>query len=372
MRMRRRSLALLFVLILFLLTGCWDSQDVEKLFITRVLGVDLDSDGQIAVYSRSPNFSKDAAKKSSMQVFRAKNLRDARLKFDTSSSKTIVGGKTEVILFSKAYVRKHDPIMELLDVMLRDAKNPVLIKLAVVDTPMKELMGHEPDETPYIGQYIKNLIDTTSKSNLTVNSFLQDSEYEHSEPGITPAFAEISIKRNRITVTGTSLFNHHGTYVFTIPPVRNSALLMLKDQVQTPLLKMIPLPAKEFGETGTLNYNIDQFENKIKPSYVNGKFRFDVQIKAGIIITQKSLPFKLRDKRNTLERLVESQIQHECENLIKEVQQKRLDPFGFGTYARAHQYPNWYKVKEDWGAAFSKADVHVSAKVKIKSYGLMQ
>ncbi|WP_374987756.1 Ger(x)C family spore germination C-terminal domain-containing protein [Paenibacillus sp. R14(2021)] len=37
-----------------------------------------------------------------------------------------------------------------------------------------------------------------------------------------------------------------------------------------------------------------------------------------------------------------------------------MDPIGVGLYARAYQYKAWKKVQENWGDAFSKADVSVN------------
>jgi hypothetical protein len=55
--------------------------------------------------------------------------------------------------------------------------------------------------------------------------------------------------------------------------------------------------------------------------------------------------------------------------LVAKMQRHEIDPIGLGLYARAYQFKAWEHVQDEWGHAFSKADVRIHIKTKIKNMG---
>ncbi|MFK9094928.1 Ger(x)C family spore germination C-terminal domain-containing protein [Bacillus salipaludis] len=65
-------------------------------------------------------------------------------------------------------------------------------------------------------------------------------------------------------------------------------------------------------------------------------------------------------------------MQKQFEDLLKKIQKNKIDPIGFGLYARAYQYEQFKKMDNDWGKAFAESDIHVSVKVKVNSDGAVR
>ncbi|PEM49477.1 Ger(x)C family spore germination C-terminal domain-containing protein, partial [Bacillus wiedmannii] len=57
---------------------------------------------------------------------------------------------------------------------------------------------------------------------------------------------------------------------------------------------------------------------------------------------------------------------------LYELQKNKIDPIGLSLYARAFQYKEWKKVKEDWLQALAEAKINVKTHVKIKDTGTIR
>ncbi len=104
-------------------------------------------------------------------------------------------------------------------------------------------------------------------------------------------------------------------------------------------------------------------KTKIKTSYKQNKFRFDINIKMPAGLTERLFPFDVRKNGKELEKMISEHMKKQFENLIKNTQKHQIDPIGLGLYARVHEYSQYKKVEDHWGEALSKADIHVSVKV---------
>ncbi|MCM3339784.1 Ger(x)C family spore germination C-terminal domain-containing protein [Paenibacillus sp. MER TA 81-3] len=70
--------------------------------------------------------------------------------------------------------------------------------------------------------------------------------------------------------------------------------------------------------------------------------------------------------------IIAKQLQQKFERLIRKLQNAKIDPTGFGMYARAYAYPQWLKVSDNWGEAFKDAEVNVKVNVKIIGMGAVK
>ncbi|MCY9693629.1 Ger(x)C family spore germination C-terminal domain-containing protein [Paenibacillus alginolyticus] len=128
----------------------------------------------------------------------------------------------------------------------------------------------------------------------------------------------------------------------------------------------LPIPGeKKSGpfQTDHLSISVQGMKTKIKTSYKQNKFRFDINIKMPAGLTERLFPFDVRKNGKELEKMISEHMKKQFENLIKNIQKHQIDPIGLGLYARAHEYSQYKKVEDHWGEALSKADIHVSVKV---------
>jgi hypothetical protein len=121
--------------------------------------------------------------------------------------------------------------------------------------------------------------------------------------------------------------------------------------------------------TDHVSIMIQSMKTKVKTSYQQNKFRFDIYITMPVDLTELLFPFDVRKNGKELEKMISEQVQKKFENLIKKIQENQIDPIGLGLNARAHEYRQYKKVEDHWGETLSRANIHISVKVIIRSRG---
>lgn len=359
----------LFVLVL-LTTGCADKTNLEDLSLSLMVGIDLDENNKLIFSTSSPVFSQEAEMKEEHYTSPATTLRKSRDEDDKTLMALTIGGKTQAILIGKR-VMEHDGWFRLLDPYLRDPKNTLNVRIAMVDGPAYEVVQFEPKDKPRLPLYLKQLIDTAERRNITVKTTLQDLRRAAYERGITASLTEIH-KDDRLLVTGTALLDEEGKYKLSIGDIENRLLRMLQGEIKGDFpftFKSWEQPRGEVFPENAYSFTAQNISTKTKTSYVDDKFRFDLKVKMRVILTERLFDMNVRKEDKKFERDIEEQFEKRFGQLIAKIQQAQIDPIGFGMHARAFEYGHWESVQDRWGQAFSKADVKVKVKVTLAAMG---
>lgn len=70
-----------------------------------------------------------------------------------------------------------------------------------------------------------------------------------------------------------------------------------------------------------------------------------------------------------LEKAISQQLTKETTQLITKIKQAKIDPFGFGLYARALQYRNWVTHENNWTQELSKSKINIRINIKVRDIG---
>ncbi|MCK9861836.1 Ger(x)C family spore germination C-terminal domain-containing protein [Paenibacillus sp. ATY16] len=95
-------------------------------------------------------------------------------------------------------------------------------------------------------------------------------------------------------------------------------------------------------------------------------------MKVSAALTEQLFKYDIQKHADMLEAQLTQQMQDQLEKLIRKFQRNRIDPVGFGIYARAYQYQHFKPLEEEWGEAFSHAEVEFDVHVKIISMGTIR
>lgn len=367
-----RAFFVLFLSLCLVTAGCGDQLFLERASIVLTLGVDLDEDNQLLVYTTTPVFSKESKKKYDITAVKAPSLRQARVLLNSATPGHLVAGKTQNILVGKRLLKKKY-LFPILDVYFRDAKNDFNAVMVGVDGPVKDIIYANMEEKGRISMFIRDLIDTTNAGGGSVRTTLQQFHYQTFEKGITPFFPEIRASHNEIIVAGTTLLNRHGRYATTLSREESQLLLLLQRNVRNTIPLFFTLPREKLTskkERTEVSFNVDQVKYHVKTGYENGRFTFDMQMKLRVSLTERNFAINFEKQNNLLESLLARELKNRTEALVKKFQKHQLDPMGFGLYAQAFQYNHWNMVKEDWPKNLSQATITISPIVTIQSYGV--
>jgi len=368
--MMRRLWLVLWLLALPSLAGCNDRLNLEDITLSFMLGIDLDKDNHLVHYISSPVFSREAKQKSERIVVKAKTPLQARSKFDAMSTGLTVGGKVQVLLLGKSLLQ-HEDWHSLLDVMYRNSKFAVNARIAVVDGPLDEIFNFYPKDKPRLSLHLTELIDTANRRNITVKTTLQELHRQMLEKGVTPSMTELK-KEKSVKVTGTALLNERGKYMDKITLQESALLKILQHREIKELAITVSIPDQEKGGTipgNMLTITPGQIKSRIKPSYAQGRFHFDIDVKIVYYLTERLAPFNVKEDREKMERSINEQLERQFRGLFRKMQKHRIDPVGLGLYARAYEYKQWKLVQNHWGDALADAVIKVNVKTEIKSMG---
>ncbi|MBP3961543.1 Ger(x)C family spore germination protein [Paenibacillus lignilyticus] len=376
-----RFIKVLFTLTMFvmLLPGCFDQMNLEDASISLMLGIDVDEDNQIVIYSQSPVFYREAKEKTESAFVRADSIRLARAKFDSMLTGITTGGKLQSILVGKRLLQQKDwyDIFDLFYRVPKQTETPIIV---VVDGPIENIFHYKPIDKPRLSLHVRKLIETANKGNITVSRNLQELRREMKDKGMTASLTQLKKEKQNVVVTGTALLNKQGQLKEHFSLQETTLFLLLQHQFTgTPSFILELDGVQEESEDGNhavknaVAFEILKSRYDVGTNVRDGRFIFDVTMQLNIIVTtmQTDDPEYAKETTPKLQRLIATKLQQQFQQLIHRCQDKQIDPFGFGIYARAYQYKAWKPVQDDWGAAFADANVNIKLKVAIKSTGVV-
>jgi Ger(x)C family germination protein len=368
--MRLRKVMVLLIAVLLVLPGCDDRVDLEDISLLLMLGIDLDKDNNLVFYSSSPVFNKEAKEKNEQTKVYSSTVRGARNELDARVSALISSGKVQSILVGSR-VLEHEGWLKMLDLCFRDSKSNILAKVIAVDGPVEDIMFFKPPNKRRLPLHVATLIDTAKERNLIAATTLHNLHSQVYEKGITPYLPQLR-KNGEIVATGTALLNKKGKYVAKLNSRENQLLLLLQGGIEGSLSFTLQLPEESsddlFSE-GAVTFYILHFTRKVKVTYSQDQFHFDVVLNLPIFITEKLFALDADKEGKKLEKMIKTQLDKQMKELTDKFQKHQIDPIGLGLFARAHEYEAWKKVDDRWGEVFAKAEVNVHVNPIVKDVG---
>ncbi|WCK55632.1 Ger(x)C family spore germination protein [Aneurinibacillus sp. Ricciae_BoGa-3] len=366
--------------VLLILPGCWDQRELERQTISLVYGYDIDGDDQLIVYQMSPIFSKNAKKKYEVYGSKVYTTRQARDVFNASSNGIVSTGKLQALLLSENFLKK-EGAMPYMDVWYRDPKNTGNMRIIAVKGSVSSIMQSEFKDKPILPQYLTNLIDVNESYNHTDVTTIDEFHRESFNEGITPAITEMKKGKDELVVTGTALLTDRGVYKLSLDRRESALLLMLQKKEELPVSLTMQLPSASLKKSNFLKnikgrdfvtVDVTRLNRNISTGHDGSHFTFDVKMTLDVSITERTFNMDTKKNKDKLAAIISEQIGKDLNGLITKVQKQKLDPVGFGDYARAFRYQQWKKVKNHWPDEFSKATVTVKPSVKIIEYGVIK
>ncbi|MDR7318146.1 Ger(x)C family spore germination protein [Brevibacillus nitrificans] len=358
------------LLMLVSLPGCTDRIDLEDATLSLMIGLDLSEKNDLIFYVSSPVFSREAQAKSEEFGVKAHSLRESRQRFDELVSGLTLSGKVQLFVLGRRLLDTPD-WFQLMDVVYRDARFSVNARMIVYDGPLEELFHMRSKTKPRVALHLMKLVDTANRRNITVKTTAQELHRQMYEKGLTPTITKLD-KATTVQVEGTALLTETGKFATVISSRETSFLQMLLQGRRGEISISLPYPdstEKEKIVKKRVSFFVKGLSKKVKTSFVDGKFQFDVDLKLRTSISERLFPFDMDKDYKKMETMLEKEFQREYQELFQKCQQLKIDPFGFGLHARAYQYEAWKKVQNEWTQAFSQAKINITPHVDIKGNG---
>lgn len=374
MHKRAKKVILLFLIVPFLLCGCWDEKIIDKTGFITILGVEPSSTGDLNLTYGMPNIDPDTKSYAEILDTSAFLLRTARNKLRLQSSKNIEAGKIQYIVYSKGISEKF-PIENINEIFERDPSSPLLAWITVVDGSPRNLFhtAVEYKDKPRPSLYITDLLERAAASAYTPETRMFDFDIKSFSPGIDNITPFIRFDSKAVEVQGSALFSS-GKMVGTINP-RETGLLIammktLKNKSYTYSASDITNKDNENPKQG-LAILLGQKSKKIAISIKDNKPVVDIYLDLNGFIDEYKWG-NLNDEKEVkkLNNHIQVEIQRDCQNILLTLQEMESDPIGIGDMVRA-KYNNYFK-RVNWHEVYKTAAITAHVKFSIIEYGAIQ
>ncbi|KOP68318.1 spore gernimation protein GerC [Bacillus sp. FJAT-18019] len=367
------AVAMSCTLLLALISCSSDKNNLEDATVPLSLGLDV-IDGKLHYYLSAPVFSKDIEKKSREGEGIAEGLRQARNQEDAQFPGTVAFRNYQVIIVGKKLLQYKD-WFKVLDVTFRDPRNTTADRIIAYDGPVTDVIHFQAKDQPTTSVFLRGLIDSGSRRSTTVKTTEQELHRQLHDRAITPAISEIMIENNKILLKGTTLLSKQGQYRDSLSYQETSLLQILKKESKPGVSLTFPVEGmrKQLPfNTDLVSFSIGNISVKIKTSYEDGRFHYNIKINSFISITEKFLEYELQENSEEMANDLSDEMKKSIEKLIGKFQQHKIDPVGFGLYARAYHYPLYKAAQDSWGEELARAKFQVEVNLRIGATGAVE
>nr|WP_255518245.1 Ger(x)C family spore germination protein [Thermoactinomyces sp. CICC 10521] len=365
-----RAKGFIVLLSLFLLTGCWDSIEIEKRAVIVSLAIDKGKKGyEVTAQVPSPGQivgggggGGGKGGPGAVQSFTAEGetLRDALSELQSKVNNPIFLGHLQTLLLSKDVAK--EGISRHLDALRRSPEIRRHMWPIVIDGKAKEAMKTQVGLEPIPTDYLRDQIDTGVKIGKLPTIELGQVMIELSNPQ----------KRNPLInmfKAQKEQFDWEGMAVF-----RGDRMVgVLDERLLTPIMHIrrqrsgadlsVPCGKAE----GTFFFHPENARRKV--TVKNGKV--DIQVKIEGEINEKTCPIQITEKSTyqQLSQLVAREYEKIAKKLVERSQKEfRVDVMGIGNYVHAF-YPKFYE-KMQWRSRYANIPIQIHYKVTLRRIGL--
>lgn len=360
---KRCSLIGMLLLLVFLLTGCWDAADVSSLDLSTMVILDRKEDElsfTVEIAKISPAGESGGGggggKKQAYLIGTGKDLADARHALDMQMDKPLFLGTVRALVLTERAAA--NDLAEYLFRLRENQEYRQKVNIAIIQGDPQDLTEAENEADQPIGFVIDDTIHTGQANGhtcaVTTEKYVNDILAKRGF-----IIQHIGLVDKQIILDGYSVFRDAKLVGF-IPMESSSGLsYMLSDQP----IRVYRLP----GDGGFITAEVKLDHREIKPSYRDGQIRFHVQLafKATIQYKTDVSLFPLNEQNiqqysDDLNQVLAQEVRAAIEQSQNQFHSDYLD---FGVAFRL-AYPDEFE-RMDWSTEYLKAVIETSTSVDI-------
>lgn len=390
--MGRRLFSLfLWVLVMGILTGCWDRREIEERVFVYAMAIDEHPEGvEVSIQIPIPMMIVGSSRggegeggQGAVHNFTAvgKTLFEALENLQNQANRDLFLGHTRLLILSENVVRKKS--MEILDTLRRQPEIRREIWPLIVDGRAKDALMINLRLAQIPTEYILDFLENGSNEGRMVSTrlghcFINQSDptwaayvnYLHVEPGKAGGQANPGVQTHDV----------EGKVVWKGLAVMKGDRLTgtLTREESGPVLEIVEEKpgyrqrVECQGDKGTIVFKAKGVDPSVSVSQKGKKVNIRVKVKVWGEITESTC-FKLdlskKEVLDKAEQWIKRKYERQFRKTLNRVQKElRTDVFHFGPYIRAYHPQLWNRM--DWEREFPKADIQVDYQVTIKNLGL--
>ena len=366
------QLKVVFLIMLsFLISGCWDVEEIDRRDLVLAMGLDAVSDSLIRTtlqiplteYTLPPAAgSESKAKKFYTLTAEGHTIIGAAAKEQANSHRTIMTGQLKFVLFQETLAR--EGVKKHLDYLARMPKIPRSADIYISREPAAQLLEQVPIQETLPGLVLPAQLESPLKRDQTYPMHLWHFLQRLDDPGVDPYAPVLSydLKNQTLQIIGLAVFRHDRLVGF-LDPEQTRMFGMVTGNLKGGYLEL-PVTEREFIAFRSVNARVKIIPRNTQPL----RFKVKLTVSASLI-EFPGVPRDLEEPNfKKIEAQCEAYLKRSSLQTIKLLQSWEADILDFGLEYRNHYQPEFNP--RTWRQEFKDAKVDVAVDFKISRMGL--
>lgn len=385
----KKNLVLLFNLILLisLLTGCWNSREIDELSIATAIGIDKAENGYIvSVQLINPGevASEKATNRTAVTTYRTygETEFEALRRLTLETPRKIYLSHLRLLVFGEEFAKEH--IGKTLDFFSRDhelrtdfyivvAKDTKAEKLLNILTPVEQIPANkmfsslEMSEKAWASTYhvqldelISSILSDGKNPVLTGVAIKGDPEIGMNRSNLESVDPPVTLQIRMIAGFKDD------TLVGWLDEEESIGFNYIMDRVKSTI---VTVPCTDNGK---LSVELIRTKAKVKVNIQNGKPKIDIEVwgEANIGDVECKIDLSKTESIYEVEKKISEEIISVMEAAVKKAQNDlKSDIFGFGEAIHRADPKAWENLKKDWDTEFETLEVSMKVDIRIRREG---
>lgn len=375
----------LILLLLFLLTGCWNYQELNSIAISTAIGVDKNDDGKYEVSTMIANSRKEqsSSKESESQsiIFTGvgNTISEAFKDIDLYNPRRNYIGHVSVVVISDEVAK--DGLNDILDFSARNPESTKRFQMVIAkNCKAKDILKILTPLETFSAQNISNNLKYSRDSQATSTAILySDFIYNLLEKGMNPILPSVILKGDKkdgakdeslqqtvpdafIKINNLALFKDYKLVGFANAN-ESRGINLLKSTIE-----QLTVNIKMDNKYITFKLLDSKTKSKIK---FNDKPIINVEIKGIATLVEDNSNHSLTDQKvmKEIEKKINKKIEELANQGLEIAKKNNTDVFGYGNLIYKN-YPNYFKKFKDWDKeGFKDLDVKIKSNVVLSTTG---
>ena len=372
----RTARVILLLLILPLLSGCWDRREIEERTMVVAIGLDIVEDNpellsvsvQIPIPlkisgSGSGSGGGDGKEAVAIMEEQGRTVLEAIQKLQNRLNQKIFFGQTRILAFGEGLARKG--LRTVSDPFRRDPEIRRLLWPIVVKGRASELLRSKPELDQIPSVYIMGMFENGTKMGTIPDMNLGNFFVDLSTNGREPYINYLDIDKNDIKWNGVALFRGD-QMVGTLTPEETWQMLRIDDEKDGGDL-VFAFDGRE-DRLVTVSTELIKSRKAVTQLQDGVKVHYKVHMEGNLL--EKTFGKDLFDAEDIrmIERDANEYLERNSKQMIQKLQQYNSDAMGIGKDIQAFHPAIWKKV--DWSKAFPTADITVDFMFELRNTGM--
>ncbi|MFF2089799.1 Ger(x)C family spore germination protein [Paenibacillus sp. NPDC058174] len=367
-------------LILCLLSGCWDNNELDEYGYVQAISIDQGEGDFIDITTHFYNpSSKMQTDVTTSAAARGINIRttgetffEAMREIPTKFGRKAKWDHMRVIIIGEKLARTLN-IREVLDFFSRDHEPRGTILPIIAEKSAADFLDIKPFIEQTIGQQYRKMETTGSLySAKTSNLPLYDLAIQLSSPSKTSAMPYLHKNKldKKAAISGVALIQD-GKMVGLLKEKDTETLMMLTDRYKYGVFEFPCMNNEKKQIYNKESLEIVNFNSHLVANVKNDKVTVDVHMSIeGTTGELRCSDLKTKQDMERFEQMIKEQVEHQIQHTIRTIKAKKVDVLGIGNQIYRKNPKLWKQLEPDWTDKLTQMQFQTHVQVHVLSTGM--